>query len=136
MCRRPRHSASPWPVGMQRTQVVTRVARRLDPKRVKRTLKTRYEVWRSRVELWRLKRDFRKRYGRGLVYSVHDHDEMFRFISQFWNWRYHVVPMKAQSDAFRTYLISGDLTSRDLESVLRDHGRDLSQVASLLEFAS
>jgi len=116
--------------------VVSRTVRRLVPSPVKRALKGDYHAARSRVEMMALKRDYRRRYGPGLVYTVHEQDEMFRFIRDFWHWRYHVVPMRARSDAMRTYLMSGDLMTRDLEAALRDHGRDLSQLDSFLEFAS
>jgi 2-polyprenyl-3-methyl-5-hydroxy-6-metoxy-1,4-benzoquinol methylase len=83
-----------------------------------------------------LKRDYGKRYGAGFVYTVHEQDEMFQFMRDLWYWPYHVVPMRAKSDAMRTYLASGDLMTRDLEAALKDHGRDLSQLDSFLEFAS
>lgn len=110
--------------------------RRLVPPPVKRALKGGYHSARSRVGIAALKRDYRRRYGPGFAYAVHPEDEMFRFIRDFWSWRFHVVPMKAQSDAMRTYLTSGDLMMRDLEAALRDHGRALPQLGSFLEFAS
>jgi len=91
---------------------------------------------RSRVEMEALKRDQRRRYGPGLVYKVDEQDEMFRFIREFWYWPFHVVRMQAQSDAMRTYLVSGDLNVGDVEAVLRDHGRALSRLDSFLEFAA
>ena len=117
-------------------RVVIRTVRRLVPSPVKRPLKGGYHAARSRVEMVALKRDYRRRYGPGFVYTVHEQDEMFRFMRDAWRWRYHVVPMRAPSDAMRTYLTSGDLMVRDLEAALRDHRRDLSQLDSFLEFAS
>jgi SAM-dependent methyltransferase len=115
---------------------VIRAVKRLVPSPVKRALKGSYHATRSRVEIVALKRDYRKRYGPGLVYTVHEQEEMLRFIRDFWYWRHHVVSMRAQSDAMRTYLTGGDLMTRDLEAALRDQGRDLSQLDSFLEFAS
>jgi SAM-dependent methyltransferase len=115
---------------------VIRTVKRLVPSTVKRALKGGYHSARSRMEMVALKRDYRTRYGPGFVYTVHEQDEMFRFIRDFWRWRHHVVPMRAQSDAMHTYLVSGDLMTRDLEAALRDHGRDLSHLDSFLEFAS
>ncbi len=119
--------------------VLTQALRRLAPPPVKRALKAGHQVAhsaRSRGEVAALKRDLRRRYGPGLVYTVHERDEMFRFLRDFWHWPFHVVPMRAPSDALRTYLVSGDLNVRDVEAVLRDQGRDLSAVDSFLEFAA
>lgn len=113
------------------------------PTPLKRALKSVYRAaltpvhsTRSRVELGALKRKYRTRYATNFVYTVHEDDEMFRFVRDFWYWPYHVVRMRAQSDAMRAYLTSGDVMMRDLEAVLSNHGRGLSGLRSFLEFAS
>ncbi len=110
--------------------------KQLVPKPVKRSIRPPYDSARSRVRFALLQRDLRKRYGPGLVYTVAEQDEMFEFIHDSWKWPHHVERMRAQSDAMRTYLVSGDVMVRDLETALRDQGRTLSDLDSFLEFAS
>jgi SAM-dependent methyltransferase len=125
-----------------RSGMVSRAARRLLPAAGKRALKGIFrearppvDATRSRLEMLSLKRELGKRYGPDVVYTVHEEDEMLRFISDFWSWPHHVAPMRAPSDAMRTYLISGDVMIRDLETALGDQGRSLPQLDSFLEFA-
>lgn len=113
--------------------------RQLAPRPVKQAAKQGIgaaKALRSRAELLALKRQYRRRFGPGLIYRVHPDDEMFHFMRDFWSWEHHVVPMKAPTDAMKTYLVSGDGMLRDLEQVLGDHGRDLAKVGSFLEFAA
>jgi 2-polyprenyl-3-methyl-5-hydroxy-6-metoxy-1,4-benzoquinol methylase len=118
------------------------LGRRL-PTPVKRALRQAYPAGRTAayaplatVELLALKRELRAMYGRELSFAVDDQDEMFQFMQEFWFWEHHVAPMPTRSYAMRTYLVSGHLMMRDLESILRDQGRPLSEVESFLEFAA
>jgi SAM-dependent methyltransferase len=81
------------------------------------------------------KRDLASRFGPGFVYEVHPDDEMYRFLREFWSWKFHVEPMRTPADALRSYLVTGDRNLCDLETVLADQGRELSRTASFLEFA-
>ncbi len=110
-------------------------AKRLVPASVKRSVRPVYDRARSEVRRRAAERDLRRRYGHGLVLTVDDRDEMFRFMEESWKWPYHVERMRAPSDAMRTYLLSGDGMVRDLERALGDQGRRLADVGSFLEFA-
>lgn len=130
------------PAATPARSVLGAVRRRL-PKPVKRGLRKGYESARlsmyapaARAELLALKREYRRRYGPGVIYTVDPRDEMLQFMKDFWFWQYHVVPMRAPSYAMRTYLVSGELMLKDLEGALRDHGRSLPDLDSFLEFAS
>src|SRR5580765_4887250 len=85
-------------------------------KRGRRRARSRVQEVRSRVELVAAKRGYRKRYGSGFVFRVDPRDEMLQFMRDFWQWEFHVLPMRAQSDAMSTYLASGDFMMRDLEA--------------------
>jgi SAM-dependent methyltransferase len=105
------------------------------PEPLKRKVEGGYHALRSRAEMAALKREYRRRYGPGLVYRVDDRDEMMRFTREFWEWRHHLRPMQAPSDALYTYLVAGDRMTGEVEGVLRDHGRELARLDSFLEFA-
>jgi 2-polyprenyl-3-methyl-5-hydroxy-6-metoxy-1,4-benzoquinol methylase len=109
--------------------------RQLVPKTVRRAVKGGYLDARSRTRLRSIRRDLHHRYGPALIEDVDPHDEMFVFIRDSWKWPHHVEPMRAPSDALRTYLVSGDVMVRDLDRALRDQGRELDRLDSFLEFA-
>lgn len=117
--------------------------RRVVPAPVKRARRAalpaaRAALWASlaNVEIATLKRELRTKYGPDLVFDVHEDDEMFLFMQEFWYWKFQVAPMPSPAYAMRTYLISGDQMMRDLEAALIDDGTTLAETGSFLEFAS
>lgn len=118
---------------------MTSTLRRVIPAPVKRVLKQAQKaalVAQAKRDMRTLRREYADRFGPDFEYRVDDRDEMFLFMQDFWSWEHHVVPMRSPADAFHTYLVSGEGMLRDLEGILKDHGRDLSSVDSVLEFAA
>jgi SAM-dependent methyltransferase len=109
---------------------------RLVPRSVKRALKDPWLDVRARWRMRTLTRDLRRRYGPDLVLTVHPDDEMFHFMRDHWKWRFHVERMEGPADAMHTYLVSGDVMVRDLQTALRDQDRSLEAAGSVLEFAA
>jgi SAM-dependent methyltransferase len=94
-----------------------------------------YHRTRAKLELRSLKSTYRRRYGGPVVTVIDPRDEMYRFISEHWDWPHHASPMADRAYAVRGYLVSGDENTRELEDVLDAAGRPLARVTSFLEFA-
>jgi SAM-dependent methyltransferase len=128
-------SAEEHPV---RTRVLRTLRRRLS--RLKKTVRpilwTPYHMVRSKLELVSLRSAYERRYGGAIIALIDPSDEMYRFIADHWDWAYHSSRLTDRRYALREYLATGDQNVRELEEVLTQAGRPLSEVGSFLEFAS
>lgn len=120
------------------------IRRRLSP--IKRRLKAQnqrfrttstklYHLTRAKLELRSLLETYRRRYGGAIVTTIDPQDEMYRFISEHWDWPYHETPMEDRAYALRAYLASGERHLGILEDILFKSGHPLPNVQSFLEFA-
>ncbi len=112
--------------------MIKAIVRRVLP--VRSAARKIYHLTRARAEMVSLRRAYRRRYGRGFVYTIDKRDEMYGFL------RCHgatdlVVPIPDPCYARRAYLATGEMMLGDLEEVLRDLGRSLGGLRSFLDFA-
>lgn len=104
-------------------------------KRVYALARKRYHLFRAKLELISLRSAHKRRYGGTVATVIHPRDEMYRFISDHWDWPYHATPLPDRAYAIHGYLGSGDRHTRQLEDVLAEAGRPLPRLNSFLEFA-
>ncbi len=104
-------------------------------KRSRALARSIYHVTRAKLELRSLNQHFRRTYGGPVLSTIDPRDEMYRFISDYWDWPYHETRMPHRVYAPRAYLASGEKHFRVVEEVFAQAGHPLPSVRSFLEFA-